>query len=212
MAISAIEKLRDNTSIIAGTGPRRRIVKLQPIYDALCESKVQAIGGCDTTGHIFETSKTSWWKCFFKSKVSVNRSFTALGRGSEPTEEVLEGCEELICRVLRVKKRTIYYSEGATVACIPWSTLIKVLRNYHKLKVLLTFVEHIYSAVFNNMLLFQCLCSYTSDSLADRWRPQENSNPFYRDSYQYLGHVLGTHSQIKRNKLLLSLLTYIKTR
>ena len=35
LAISAIEKLRGNTSIIEGTGPRRRIVKLQPIYDAL---------------------------------------------------------------------------------------------------------------------------------------------------------------------------------
>ena len=37
-AISAIEKLRGNTSIIEGTGPRRRIVKLQPIYDALGEN------------------------------------------------------------------------------------------------------------------------------------------------------------------------------
>ena len=46
LAISAIEKLRDNTSIIAGTGPRRRIVKLQPIYNALGENKVQAIGVC----------------------------------------------------------------------------------------------------------------------------------------------------------------------
>ena len=45
LAISAIEKLRGNTSIIEGTGPRRRIVKLQPIYDALGENKVQAIGG-----------------------------------------------------------------------------------------------------------------------------------------------------------------------
>ena len=106
LAILAIEKLRDNTSIIAGTGPRRRIVKLQPIYDALCENKVQAIGGCDTTGHIFETSKTSWWKCFFKSNDSVIRSLTALGKGPEPTKEVFEGCEELMCRVLRVKKET----------------------------------------------------------------------------------------------------------
>ena len=46
LEISAIEKLRDNTSIIAGTGPRRRIVKLQPIYNALGENKVQAIGVC----------------------------------------------------------------------------------------------------------------------------------------------------------------------
>ena len=46
LAITPIEKLRDNTSIIAGTDPRRRIVKLQPIYDALGENKVQAIGGC----------------------------------------------------------------------------------------------------------------------------------------------------------------------
>ena len=96
-AISAIEKLRCNTSIIEGTGPRRRIVKLQPIYDAL---------GCDTTGHIFETSKTSWWKFFFKSNDSVIGSLTALGKCPEPTKEVFKGCEELICRVLRVKKET----------------------------------------------------------------------------------------------------------
>ena len=106
LAISAIEKQRDNTSIIEGTGPRRRIVNLQPIYDALGENKVQAIGGCDTTGHIFETSKTSWWKFFFKSNDSVIGSLTALGKCSEPTKEVFEGCEELICRVLRVKKET----------------------------------------------------------------------------------------------------------
>ena len=30
-------------------------------------------------------------------------------------------------------------------------TLIKVLRNYHQLKVLFTFVERIYSAVFNSL-------------------------------------------------------------
>ena len=34
-------------------------------------------------------------------------------------------------------------------------TLTKVLRNYHQHKVLFTFVEHIYSTVFNNMLLLQ---------------------------------------------------------
>ena len=106
LAISAIEKLRGNTSIIEGTGPRRRIVKLQPIYDALGENKVKAIGGCDSTGHIFETSKTSWWKFFFKLNDSVIRSLTALGKCPEPTKEVFEGCEELICRVLRVKKET----------------------------------------------------------------------------------------------------------
>ena len=105
-AISAIEKLRGNTSIIEGTGPRRRIVKLQPIYDAPGENKVQAIGGCDNTGHIFETSKTSWWKFFFKSNDSVIGSLTALEKCPEPTKEVFEGCEELICRVLRVKKET----------------------------------------------------------------------------------------------------------
>ena len=106
LAISAIEKLRGNKLIIEGNGPGRRIVKLQPIYDALGDNKVQAIGGCDTTGHIFETSKTSWWKCFFKSNDSVIRSLTVLGKCPEPTKEVFEGCEELICRMLRVKKET----------------------------------------------------------------------------------------------------------
>ena len=124
LAISAIEKLRGNTSIIEGTGPKRRIVKLQPIYDALGDNKVQAIGGCDTTGYIFETSKTSRWKFFFKSNDSIIGSLTALGKCPEPTKEVFEGCEELICRVLRVKKRNIYYSEGATVACILRSRLV----------------------------------------------------------------------------------------
>ena len=87
-------------------------MKLQPIYDALGENKVQAlrgfhaISGCDTTGHIFGTSKTSWWKIFLKSDDSVIRSLTALGKGPEPTEEVLEGCEEFICQVLRAKKET----------------------------------------------------------------------------------------------------------
>ena len=33
-------------------------------------------------------------------------------------------------------------------------TLIKMLRNYHQLKVLFTFAEYIYCAVFSNMLLF----------------------------------------------------------
>ena len=98
LSISEIKKLGDNTSIITGTGPRRRTVKLQPIYDALGENKVQAlrgfhtISGCDTTGHIFRTSKTSSWKIFLKSDNNVIRSLTALGKGPEPTEEVLEGC------------------------------------------------------------------------------------------------------------------------
>ena len=64
-----IEKLGDNTTIIAGTGSRRHIVKLQPFYDALSENKVQAISGCDTTGNFFETSKTFWWKFFLKNRM-----------------------------------------------------------------------------------------------------------------------------------------------
>ena len=43
LAISAIEKLRGNTSIIKGTGSRRRIVKLQPIYDALVRIKFKPL-------------------------------------------------------------------------------------------------------------------------------------------------------------------------
>ena len=120
LAISAIEKLRGNTSIIEGTGPRRRIVKLQPIYDALGENKVQAIGGCDTTGHIFETSKTWWWKFFFKSNDSVIGSLTALGTNKRSVWRVwginLPSAES--------KKRNIYYREGATVACILRSRLV----------------------------------------------------------------------------------------
>ena len=37
---------------------------------------------------------------------SVIRSLIALGKGPEPAQDVFEGCEELICRMLSVKRQT----------------------------------------------------------------------------------------------------------
>ena len=54
----------------------------------------------------FRQAKHRGGSFFFKSNDSVIGSLTALGKCPEPTKEVFEGCEELICRVLRVKKET----------------------------------------------------------------------------------------------------------
>ena len=114
LAIAELSQLGHKTSIITGTGIQRRTVKLKPIYDALGENKVHAlrgfhaISGCDTTGHIYGTSKTTWWKSFIKSNDKVIISLTELGKGLEPTEEVLAGCAEFIWQVLRVKKTLLF--------------------------------------------------------------------------------------------------------
>ena len=78
-------------------------MQLQPIYDAIGENKVQAIGGCAPQAISLRQAKHRGGSVFFKSNDSVIRSLTVLGKGPEPTKEVFEGCEELICRVLRVK-------------------------------------------------------------------------------------------------------------
>ena len=41
-----------------------------------------------------------------KMNDSVIRSLIALEKGPEPAQYVFKGCEELICRVLRIKKET----------------------------------------------------------------------------------------------------------
>lgn len=96
-----------------GTGERRRMVLLQPIYDALGATKAaalincHALTGCDTTGHIRGKGKAKSFKTFMASKPSVISAINKLGLGDEPSREVADGCETFLCALFCPKNMEI---------------------------------------------------------------------------------------------------------
>ena len=112
LALSNLEHIGLETTMIMGTGVNRKWVPLQPIYHALGHSRVtalnglHALSGCDTTGRLFGKSKSSWWKTFINVPEQVLTSLSNLGIGDQPTEQVLSGCELFICRLFNSKTDT----------------------------------------------------------------------------------------------------------
>lgn len=69
-----------------------------PIYNALGENKASALRkwhaltGCDTTGHIRGKSKKACLEAFLKADMSIVAAISALGIGSEPSDDTIRGC------------------------------------------------------------------------------------------------------------------------
>lgn len=95
-AVSELPQLGSEATVIMGTSTNRRHVKLQQV-SAL--RGLHAISGCDTNGRIYGKSKTSWWK----AEDNVICVPTKLGKGQEPTPQVLTGCEDFICKLSNTK-------------------------------------------------------------------------------------------------------------
>ena len=127
LALSELPQLGSEATVIMGTSTNRRHVKLQPIYNVLGASKVSAlrglhaISGCDTTGRIYGKSKTSWWKAFTTAEDNVICALTELGKGQEPTPQVLTGCEDFICKLFNAKD--VSYTEAKELRWNAFRTL-----------------------------------------------------------------------------------------
>ncbi len=116
--------------MIMGTGANRRRVPLQPIYDAIGDTRTRALigfhalSGSDTTGRIFGKSKTAWWNVFLSSSDEVLGALEELGVGDQPGEQTLTSCEEVISQLLSPSKCTI-----KTAAELRWNRFCSLKSN-----------------------------------------------------------------------------------
>jgi len=109
LALWRVPLLGDKTAMVMGTGDRRRLVTLQPIYDALAARKAMALckwhalTGSDTTGHIKGKSKKACLDAFLKASPSIVDSVSALGTGNEPSDETIVGCVSFLSSLFCAK-------------------------------------------------------------------------------------------------------------
>ena len=99
----------NNVSMLVGTGSNRRLVKLQPIHQALGENLVagligfHAFTGSDTTGRIAGKGKQMCWKLFRNANKDNFKAFVQLGQTPVPSNEVFQGPEEFVCLLFAPK-------------------------------------------------------------------------------------------------------------
>ncbi|KAG1667291.1 hypothetical protein GQR58_018537 [Nymphon striatum] len=113
LALRRVPLLGDNSVMIMGVGERRRVILLEPIYNALGSNKASALPkwhaltGSDTTGHIYGKSKKACFEGFLKASPSIITAISALGIGSEPSKETIQGCVSFLCSLFCKKGITI---------------------------------------------------------------------------------------------------------
>jgi len=105
LALGRLPQIGPQTCVMNGTGAKRKLVPLQPIYDALGSDMVDALPGfhaftgCDTTGRFSGKGKPLCWKAFQKVSKAVLGAFTNLGHGLQPKDEDFLLLEEFVCRL-----------------------------------------------------------------------------------------------------------------
>lgn len=99
----------NNVAMLVGTGSKRRLVKLQPIHQALDENLTagligfHAFTGSDTTERIAGKGKQTCWKIFKKGNKDILKAFAQLGQTLIPSTEVVKGLEEFVCLLFAPK-------------------------------------------------------------------------------------------------------------
>ncbi len=130
LALTSFIQLGNDAAMIMGTGANRRRVPLQPIYDAIGDTRTRALigfhalSGSDTTGRIFGKSKTAWWNVFLSSSDEVLGVLEELGVGDQPGEQTLTSCEEVLSQLLSPSKCTI-----KTAAELRWNRFCSLKSN-----------------------------------------------------------------------------------
>ena len=110
LALQRLTVLGPQTTMLMGTGDKRRKVSLKPIYDRLGTSKAAAlpgfhcITGCDTCGHIRGIGKKTAFKAFIKATAEELTALTQLGAEEMPSANVASGCERFLCRLFSTKR------------------------------------------------------------------------------------------------------------
>ena len=104
-----LPSLGDDVTMTTETGDTRKTMNLLPICLALGEHHSEAIlgfyemSGCDTTSRLFGKSKTTWWTVFMQCDESILVAVSQLGMNHELSSQLLNKCEEFICKLLSPK-------------------------------------------------------------------------------------------------------------
>ncbi|KAG1692276.1 Glutamate receptor ionotropic, kainate 4 [Nymphon striatum] len=83
------------TSLISMRIKQRKCLAKVPCQSAL--PKCHASTDSDTTGHINGKSKKACFEGFLKASPSIITAISALGIGSEPSKETIQGCVSFLC-------------------------------------------------------------------------------------------------------------------
>ena len=90
------KRLCPDTTVIVGTGGKRRSIPLGPLYEAVGEELVKALpgfhafSGCDHTGTIGGKSKVSCWNTVKKAERSVIDAFSSLGTSNTIPDDIYD--------------------------------------------------------------------------------------------------------------------------
>ncbi|MES9884199.1 MAG: hypothetical protein ABW185_25415 [Sedimenticola sp.] len=105
LALRRFPRLCTNTFFHTGTGNKRRVVPLEPIYSALGDNRAAALPGfhaftgSDQTGKFAGKGKVGCWKTFMKSTDDVEAAFNSLGKDVQASQEMTSGLEKFVCRL-----------------------------------------------------------------------------------------------------------------
>ena len=99
------KRLCPDTTVIVGTGGKRRSIPLGPLYEAVGEELVKALpgfhafSGCDQTGTISGKSKVSCWNTLKKAERSVLDAFSSLGTTDTIPDDIYMTLERFVCQL-----------------------------------------------------------------------------------------------------------------
>ena len=111
LALWKYTSLCEETSVVAGTGAKRRSISLGPLYNAVGGSVVvtlpgfHAFSGCDQTGTICGKSKISCWNALKKADEKFLEAFAMLESSAhieDSVSKMLEGAS-CTCRQSRLQ-------------------------------------------------------------------------------------------------------------
>ena len=99
------KRLCPDTTVIVGTGGKRRSIPLGPLYEAGGEELVKALpgfhafSGCDQISTISGKSKVSCWKKLKKAERSVLDAFSSLGTTDTIPDDIYMTLERFVCQL-----------------------------------------------------------------------------------------------------------------
>ena len=133
LAIRRQIQLGEKSSIIAGTGDKRRLVSLKSVRDAMGDRISEALPGfhaftgSDTTGKFAGKGKIKCWNTLKTASANVITAFCQLGKTFELPEDVFVALEEFVCRLYCPRSNVV------SIAMIRWQMFRKSQAEAEKL-------------------------------------------------------------------------------
>ena len=105
LALWKFTSLCDQTSVVVGTGAKRRSILLLPLYKTLGDLLVAALPGfhaftgCDQTSTIYGKSKVACWNALMKEDEQVSKAFANVGSSAQVRDDVKKMLELYMCHL-----------------------------------------------------------------------------------------------------------------